>query len=362
MLDARIASAVDVCVARRIPFVCYQLPCSDNVAFFADNMLRGIASVGVDVSGMSFFANDFHKSLGAPLVIRPLLGVDDVLGYDGTVPDFSLTPSPWRYDTVREEYRNGLCRLIARLEKSGSKTVISRVLTGDAVSVRWSDVCGTYFDGFGGCFRYCFYHPLAGCWIGATPELLLDCDMRSGDLATMSLAGTRPIAEHDRPWDTKNVEEHDIVTRYIADTLAAVGVSCNVSDAESLSYGKIEHLCHRISGNIGDRSSFDVLNRLSPTPALAGYPLEGALRDIAAIERHPRLMYGGYVGIMDHNRLRAFVNIRCAHFDTERYCLYGGGGITSKSIPEAEWNEAAAKMSPLLNAIVAARKITDTIV
>lgn len=360
MLDARIASAVDVCVARRIPFVCYQLPCSDNVAFFADNMPRGVTSIGVDVPGMSFFANDFHKSLGAPLVIRPLLGVDDVLGYDGAVPCFSLTPSPWRYDTVREKYRNGLCGLIARLEKSGGKTVISRVLTGNAVSVRWSDVCRIYFAGFGGCFRYCFYHPLAGCWIGATPELLLDCDMRSGDVTTMSLAGTRPVAEHGLPWDAKNVEEHDIVTRYIADTLAAVGVSCNVSDAESLGYGTIEHLCHRIRGNIGDRSPFDVLNRLSPTPALAGYPLDRALGEIAAIERHPRLMYGGYVGIMDYNRLRAFVNIRCAHFDTKRYCVYGGGGITSKSVPEAEWDEAAAKMSPLLNAIGAARKITDT--
>lgn len=360
MLDARIASAVDMCVARRIPFVCYQLPCSDNVVFFADNMPQGSAGIDVGASVVSFFANDFHKSLGSPLVIRPLLGVEDVPGYDGVVPDLSLAPSPWRYDTVREEYRDGLCGLIARLEKSGGKTVISRVLTGDAAGVRWSDVCEIYFDGFDGCFRYCFYHPLAGCWIGATPELLLDCDMRSGDVATMSLAGTRPVSEHERRWDVKNVEEHDIVTRYIADTLAAVGVSCSVSDAESLRYGKIEHLCHRIMGNIGDRSPFDILNRLSPTPALAGYPLERALGDIAEIERHPRLMYGGYIGIIDGGRLRAFVNIRCAHFDTERYCLYGGGGITSKSVPEVEWNEAAAKMSPLLDAIGEARKITDT--
>ena len=51
-----------------------------------------------------------------------------------------------------------------------------------------------------------------------------------------------------------------------------------------------------------------------------------------------------------------YVNLRSAFAEkqpdgTYRYNLFAGGGITKKSTPLTEWNEAQAKIEPLLTAI-----------
>lgn len=57
---------------------------------------------------------------------------------------------------------------------------------------------------------------------------------------------------------------------------------------------------------------------------------------------------------------RFFVNLRSAFVEKlpdgrYRYNIYGGGGITKKSKPLTEWNEAQAKMEPLLSEIKASK-------
>ena len=64
-------------------------------------------------------------------------------------------------------------------------------------------------------------------------------------------------------------------------------------------------------------------------------------------EVHPRYCYAGYVGYADKKGLNIYVNLRCVHFNTERFCIYGGGGLTELSTEEAEWQEVELKTAVL---------------
>ena len=51
--------------------------------------------------------------------------------------------------------------------------------------------------------------------------------------------------------------------------------------------------------------------------------------------------------------VRLFVNLRCMEILPQQYMLYSGGGITSRSVPEQEWEETNNKAKTLLSAIEA---------
>ncbi|MCM1518399.1 MAG: chorismate-binding protein [Pseudoflavonifractor sp.] len=358
MMTDDIARALALSIDRRIPFVCYSMPMEEDTVYFADpDADCYYADDALTGTGLKVFvAADFNKTFYPPLAIRPMMDATSVVASAQTETVSGIIQRPYDVTTTREDYLSGVGAVIDRLKRDGGKTVISRVMCESCGGYDWVAVVDEYFGMFPSCFRYCFYHPLSGFWIGATPELLLDCNLPTGCFSTMSLAGTRPVTDHELPWDDKNVREHDMVTRYISDTLDDLGIRHEVSDATSLRYGTVEHLCHHITGHLDGVSPLALVNRLSPTPALAGYPLEAALEDIAAVERHPRHMYGGYVGIISDDRLRTFVNIRCANFGSDSVCVYGGGGITAQSSPADEWAEAEAKMKPLVNVLARHRQ------
>src|SRR5699024_2765633 len=67
-------------------------------------------------------------------------------------------------------------------------------------------------------FVYCWYHPKVGLWLGATPETLIKVTGKT--LKTMALAGTKPAQPNTKPqWTSKEIEEQQFVTDFIADTL-----------------------------------------------------------------------------------------------------------------------------------------------
>ena len=126
-----------------------------------------------------------------------------------------------------------------------------------------------------------------------------------------------------------------------------MGLNVTIHPVENLKFGNIEHLCHRITSTFNNLSFLEILSKLSPTPALAGYPIRTALEDIRRYERHPRYCYGGYIALKNESGFRAYVNFRGAHFDKETYCIYSGGGITAESNAHAEWDEAESKIFKL---------------
>ncbi|MDE6490433.1 MAG: chorismate-binding protein, partial [Muribaculaceae bacterium] len=127
-----------------------------------------------------------------------------------------------------------------------------------------------------------------------------------------------------------------------------VGLQPMVHRAETVKHGDVRHLRHMITAE-GAEGKFDQLvGMLSPTPALAGWPVGTSIDEIGRTEKHPRYCYGGYIVVPDAGgRRRAYVNLRSFHFYRDRYCIYAGGGITGLSDVGEEWQEAEAKSAPL---------------
>ena len=61
-------------------------------------------------------------------------------------------------------------------------------------------------------FKYCFFHPGVGMWMGASPEQLLKTDGKK--IKTVALAGTRLQSTTDEAWGQKEVVEQHRITSY----------------------------------------------------------------------------------------------------------------------------------------------------
>lgn len=343
MIAPGIKKAINICIAKNVPFIAYALPGTDSFIFYS-NPSSGNGNLSESVS-IGFFGKDNDDLVTVKKELDEFQTV--LLLSDKPVMD-SPEISPWLLSTNYMQYCAQVHCIVNGLKKHGGKVVLSRVICGNVGVIDWADVASEYFDAYPATFRYIYYTVETGCWMGASPELLLEHLSADDSFSTMALAGTRTIGEGE-DWDVKNVEEHDYVTNYIVGTLNGLGISATVSVAENLRYGKIEHLCHRIEASCPPEgvSYDDVMQKLSPTPALAGFPIERAIKDIMEYEVHPRHCYGGFISVRDSLGIYAYVNLRCVHFDLHNYCIYAGGGLTSKSVDSVEWAETESKVSAL---------------
>lgn len=336
-----IKKAINLCIQKNIPFVAYILP-NNNTPIFFSNPSSTEHSI-------NFYVNFFGDKASLPIKISNELNADD------TIRQYSDTPcrqepeiTPWPTSTNYDTYKGQIERIVSYLKANNGKVVLSKVVCGNVSNIDWAKVAFKYFELHPTTFRYIYFTPQTGCWLGASPEILINHNKSTDYFDTMSLAGTRKTDTNSQPWDSKNITEHNFVTNYIADVLKSLGLSVNVHEYESLSYGKIEHLCNRITSSTkNDISFFEILNKLSPTPALAGYPVDESLYIISNTEEHPRYCYGGYIALDDSDKFMAYVNFRGGHFNSNKYCLYSGGGIVSDSVAELEWEETNAKISSL---------------
>ena len=212
-------------------------------------------------------------------------------------------------------------------------------------------------------FVFLFSTPAFGTWIGASPEVILQCDGSS--LLTYSLAGSRPASDKDSGWDAKNIEEQQIVTDFIIESLTQEGLSPNCSKSTTLRCGAVEHLLTEIHVNLGELIDHDTPERLitslTPTPALSGFPQKEAIDFITSHEGFPRLCYGGMVGYCYGTfNFSAYVNLRSGMITdaggsslmSTSLLLYAGGGITLKSVAEEEWLETERKLSTMRSALI----------
>jgi len=201
--------------------------------------------------------------------------------------------------------------------------------------------------------------------VGASPELLVA--VAGDEVRSHPLAGTAPRtgdpATDERVAaqliaSTKDQVEHRVVIDMIHDTLLPW---CSYLDWEPepsiMTVANVQHLATAMEGRLSDPrpNVLTLVRALSPTPALGGFPREGALRLIAEHEGFDRGRYGGAVGWVDANGDGHWaVTIRCAEFSPDRRSarLVAGGGIVAASEPTAELAETQAKLQAMLSAIV----------
>lgn len=198
---------------------------------------------------------------------------------------------------------------------------------------------------------YLFSHPACGTWLGATPETLLK--KTADKIETVSLAGTRNKTSLQK-FTNKEVEEQQIVTDYIADIFTnEVGLkNTRVDAAEEVEAGNLFHYQSKIQAEITENFDFNsFINKLHPTPAVGGLPLNKSLDFIMENEKYNRTFYTGYFGVKQGADFHFFVNLRCMQLFEDKMALYAGGGITKASHPKAEYEETQAKMNTLLNVV-----------
>jgi isochorismate synthase len=200
-------------------------------------------------------------------------------------------------------------------------------------------------------FRYLFFHPRVGIWLGATPEQLVN--IKDNRFETMALAGTQLYTENI-VWETKEIQEQQFVTDYI---LAKVKDKANLvtfTEAQTVKAGNLAHLQSLISGELtNDFQALKLIESLHPTPAVCGLPKEKAIAFISINEGYDRKYYTGFLGEYQmNNQTDLFVNLRCLEVEENITNIYVGCGITKDSIPEKEFIETENKSMTMRNVLV----------
>jgi len=200
-------------------------------------------------------------------------------------------------------------------------------------------------------FRYLFFHPKIGLWMGATPEQLVK--INQNHFETVALAGTQLYSENVI-WETKEKEEQQFVTNYILDKVTSKVNELIVTDAETVKAGNLAHLKSLISGKLtADFQVSDLIKTLHPTPAVCGLPKDKTIDFILKNEGYNRKYYAGFLGEYNkNNQTDLFVNLRCLEVENDVVNIYVGCGITKGSNPEKEFIETENKSMTMINILV----------
>lgn len=249
-----------------------------------------------------------------------------------------------------DEYYKSLAQLLTYLAKAEqNKVVFSRAQLFD-LALKPLELFEKLCEAYPAAAVYLFSHPTCGTWLGASPETLLT--FKGQTLETASLAGTL-IYKDLGDFGEKEKLEQEIVTNYIIETLNSVPGISNLekSPRKTIRAGNLKHLYTAIKGRSTVPLPLDMLlEKLHPTPAVAGNPKNEALELISSLEQYDRSYYTGYFGLKNGREGHFWVNLRCAQLiSAKQICLYAGGGIIAASVPESEWNETENKMQTILN-------------
>lgn len=222
------------------------------------------------------------------------------------------------------------------------KIVLSRLIGEDLALpplVLFREMCERYPDAFVQLISL----PQTGCWLGASPELLIH--KKGRQILTISLAGTKLPAED---WTDKEKDEQGQVTEFIKDTLSELEIDPQIGLSNTVSAGPVEHLRTNIAAET-NLPAPAIAAALHPTPAVCGNPRAAAAVHIRELEGHDRRLYTGYTGFHCAERTDLYVNLRCMEIHDAGCTLYVGGGITAQSDPAAELEETARKANTLLS-------------
>lgn len=348
---------------------------------------RGIASVlSVAPGSAADAAARFFASPTSPVLPRAIVGAfpfdDDREPFLYQPQSFARTPAgatnggvgssyAWSVtaDPPRPIYERNVTRALALMDDAGSalrKVVLSRSLVLRANAPIDVATLVTRLRADRAATTYAMPLPSAGSasrvLVGATPELLLE--KRGSRVVSEPLAGSarrkagaaadRAAAESLTRSD-KDAREHSAVVEWVADHLSPFCAQLRVPAKPSLrSTTTMWHLGTRIEGTLKNphESSIALAERLHPTPAVCGLPVDRARDVIRNLEPFDRGFFAGAIGWCDERGDgRWLVAIRCAEIEHDTARLFAGAGIVPGSDPAAEATETSAKFGALLRAL-----------
>ncbi|MFO7978746.1 MAG: chorismate-binding protein [Bacteroidales bacterium] len=343
-----------------LPFVCYRLPAARKPVLLSGGEFEQLASP-LEASGRKgFIVVPFDAAArDSVLFFQPQSehqgwyhDLQFPAAPEGSewLPEASALPVSVNYD----QYAAQAVSMIRAMKQGDlKKVVLSRVIDH---SLPDDFQAGTFFrklcDKYPHAFVSVFNDGKGRCWMGASPEMLLQINHQHGQ--TVSLAATQPVSVERTAiltWKQKETLEQELVSEYIRKTLAGNHISqVQEGPLETLIAGPVAHL--RKSFDFSIPTGYEPLQlamALHPTPAVCGLPVGKALEMILTTEPHPRSYYSGFLGPVEgtaHTEL--FVNLRCMQVIGRKGFLYVGGGLLPASDIELEWLETVKKAETLL--------------
>ena len=353
------------CLENGVPFASYQMPgesqVSTQVQFNGKPRIQ--QSAGDLTNARGFVIAPFDKNdLFPTIILEPdyiftgNLSVDEIMdtllkyqsAEEGEVtsnPIHQATLSEFtrQVETIKQKIAEGVINKVVL-----SRITIDRCIDGVDLITLFNSLCQSY----PGAFVYLLRIPGVGCWMGASPEPLL---LIEGNHAkTTSIAGTQVLGDSEVSkvvWKAKELDEQEIVTRYIEEVLQTFGV---------VSLEKIGPHSYQAANLIHLRTQFDFeaslikpqlgefIEALQPTPSVGGLPKVAAKELLLSVEKHNREYYSGFLGPVNiGDKTTLFVNLRCMKVVKEGFAFFGGAGITKGSIPRREWDETTQKIMTL---------------
>lgn len=184
--------------------------------------------------------------------------------------------------------------------------------------------------------------------VGSTPELLFD--QKDREIQTFALAGTSVAGKESALLNSsKDKIEHELVVRNIQEILKRNSSSVSTGDLRIQSYGDLIHLRTDIKASLfPDVRTSDLINELSPTAALGGYPKKNALEFLKETEyqKHfPDRIFGSAFGVSSQKSMRFLVLIRNVQWNEDTFFIESGGGVVPSSVLEDELLEISRKRS-----------------
>jgi len=312
--------------------------------------------------------HSFEKSISEkiPFLVFRIPGRDITMANTEVKTDFVIKPwngaafsigsiNPYETpsfpaETSKAEYEEAFKKYTEAFRSNGLKKAILSTVIREEKPPEF-DPIGFFLrlcESYPTAFAYLLYHPNTGMWCGATPEILLEG--RYEHFTTVALAGTqstKPSQEYD--WGEKEKEEQELVSQHIRSILKKAG-AMNLKESAPYSSQAADVVHLKTDFRFDYRHEVtSLLERLHPTPAVAGLPTANSIELINAVEKHDRGLYTGYLGLLGEKETHVFVNLRCMQIGDKELALYVGGGITAKSDVHAEWEETRLKAKTLLN-------------
>lgn len=187
-----------------------------------------------------------------------------------------------------------------------------------------------------------------------SPEIFVRIE--AGQIKSYPMKGTidasLPDAEQQLKSDVKEAAEHATIVDLIRNDLSMVAEQVRVTryrycDRLETNKGPIYQSSSEICGSLSaDYPSHigDIIFRLLPAGSITGAPKAKTMTIIEEAEGYERGFYTGVMGYCDGVNLDSAVMIRFIEQEGDRLYYKAGGGITSKSDLQSEYNEVKRKV------------------
>jgi len=207
--------------------------------------------------------------------------------------------------------------------------------------------------------------------VSCSPELFLR--VRGSRVTTRPIKGTRPRAASDQADQAaakellasqKDNAELAMIIDLLRNDLGKVCRfgSVRVSDPRRLEvHPTVFHLVGTVVGELAEGvGPAELLRATFPGGSITGAPKIRAMEIIDELEPVARGVYTGCVGYVGVNDCAEWnIAIRTMVCQNDTAYIQAGGGIVADSTPQSEYNETLDKARAMLEAVVAARHLTQ---